>query len=113
MRKYPQNLSHKFVIHFNSVLLTKRITRRRVMNYYGLPEFIAYSMLLGISYNLIRQKREERLQYWLIGWELILVHSAIFMLFPPTYPFDVVARGTLILAGQSFILAAFYQEPTT
>jgi diguanylate cyclase (GGDEF)-like protein len=83
------------------------------MNYYGLPEFIAYSMLLGISYNLIRQKREERLQYWLIGWELILVHSAIFMLFPPAYPFDVVARGTLILAGQSFILAAFYQEPTT
>jgi hypothetical protein len=42
------------------------------MNFYGLPEFIAYSMLLGISYNLIRQKQEERLQYWLIGWNLIL-----------------------------------------
>jgi diguanylate cyclase (GGDEF)-like protein len=83
------------------------------MNFYGLPEFIAYSMLLGISYNLIRQKQEERLKYWLIGWDLILVHSAIFMLLPPTYPFDVLARGTLIVAGQSFILAAFYQEPTT
>jgi diguanylate cyclase (GGDEF)-like protein len=83
------------------------------MNFYGLPEFIAYSMLLGISYNLIRQKQEERLQYWLIGWNLILVHSAIFMLAPPNYPFDVLARATLILAGQSFILAAFHQEPTT
>jgi diguanylate cyclase len=83
------------------------------MNFYGLPEFIAYSMLLGISFVLMRQKREERLRYWLIGWVLILLHASIFMLFVQKFPFDVLARGTLTLAGQSFILAAFYQQPTT
>jgi hypothetical protein len=83
------------------------------MNLYGLPEFVAYSMLLCISCVLIRQKKEERLGYWLIGWALIFIHSAIFMLFPQAFPFDVLARATLTLAGQAFILAAFYREPTT
>jgi diguanylate cyclase (GGDEF)-like protein len=83
------------------------------MNFYGLPEFIAYSMLLGMSYNLIRQKKDERLRYWLTGWILIFLHSAIFMLFPQSFPFDVLARGTLAVAGQAFILAAFHQRPKT
>ena len=83
------------------------------MNFYGLPEFIAYSMLLGISYNLIRQKKEERRRYWLIGWTLIFLHAAIFMLFPQAFPFNVIARGTLAMAGQAFILAAFHQRLRT
>jgi diguanylate cyclase (GGDEF)-like protein len=82
------------------------------MNFYGLPEFIAYTMLLGIAYVLIRQEKQERLRYWLVGWGLVFLHSAIFMLFAPQFPFDVLARGTLALAGQAFILAAFHQEPT-
>jgi diguanylate cyclase (GGDEF)-like protein len=83
------------------------------MNLYGLPEFVAYSMLLGISYVLIKRGKEERLRYWLVGWALIFLHSAIFMLFFQVFPFDVLARGTLMLAGQAFILAAFYQRATT
>lgn len=82
-------------------------------NFYGLPEFISYSILLGISLVLIRQKQEIRLRFWLSGWLLVLLHAGIFMLLPPSFPFDVLARGTLALAGQVFILAAYYQGPAT
>jgi diguanylate cyclase (GGDEF)-like protein len=81
-------------------------------NFYGLPEFVSYSILLGISLVLIRQKREVRLRYWLAGWLLVLLHAGIFMLLPQSFPFDVLARGTLALAGQVFVLAAYYQGPT-
>ncbi len=79
------------------------------MNFYGLPEFISYGILVGIACALIRQKRDARLRYWLAGWVLVLLHAAIFMLSPAQFPFDVVARGTLILAGEAFILAAYCQ----
>lgn len=82
-------------------------------NFYGLPGFISYSILLGISLVLIRQKQETRLRYWMGGWLLILLHSSIFMLLPSRFPFDLLARGTLALAGQVFILAAYYQGPAT
>jgi diguanylate cyclase (GGDEF)-like protein len=82
-------------------------------NFYGLPEFVSYSILLGISMALIRQKQEIRLRYWLFGWLLILLHAGIFMLLPPIFPFDTIARGTLALAGQTFLLAAYHQRPAT
>jgi diguanylate cyclase (GGDEF)-like protein len=82
-------------------------------NFYGLPEFVSYSILLGISLVLIRQKREIRLRYWLAGWLLVLLHAGIFMLLPQNYPFDVLGRGTLALAGQVFVLAAYYQGAAT
>jgi diguanylate cyclase (GGDEF)-like protein len=80
------------------------------MNFYGLPGFIAYSMLLGMAYALISQEKQERLRYWLAGWSLIFLHAAIFMLLPQKPPFDILARGTLAVAGQAFILAAFFQD---
>jgi diguanylate cyclase (GGDEF)-like protein len=83
------------------------------MNFYGLPGFVAYSMLLGIAYVLLRQERQDGLRYWLTGWSLVFLHAAVFMLAPPSFPFDVLARGTLALAGQAFILAAFYQAPAS
>lgn len=76
------------------------------MNLYGLPEFIAYAILVGMACVLIRQQRNARLRYWLAAWVLILVHAGIFMLAPSTFPFDVLGRATLTLAGQVFILAA-------
>lgn len=79
------------------------------VNFYGLPEFVSYSILLGISLVLIRQKQEVRLRYWRLGWLLVLAHAAIFMLLPQDFPFDVAGRGTLALAGQMFILAAYHR----
>jgi diguanylate cyclase (GGDEF)-like protein len=82
-------------------------------NFYGLPEFVSYCILLGISLALIRQKREIRLRFWLAGWLLVLLHAGIFMLLRQSFPFDVLARGTLALAGQVFVLAAYYQGSAT
>ena len=79
------------------------------VNFYGLPEFVSYSILLGISLVLIRQKQEVRLRYWRLGWLLVLAHAAIFMLLPQDFPFDVAGLGTLALAGQMFILAAYHR----
>jgi diguanylate cyclase (GGDEF)-like protein len=76
------------------------------LNLYGLPEFVAYAMLVGMACVLIRERRDARLRYWLVGWVIILVHAGIFMLLPSTFPFDVLARGLLTLAGQTFMLAA-------
>lgn len=84
------------------------------IDFYGLPEFIAYFILWCISLALIRQQRQEpRMKYWFYGWLLILLHSGIFMLFPSVFPFAELARGTLALAGQMFILAAYFQGPAT
>jgi diguanylate cyclase (GGDEF)-like protein len=83
------------------------------MNFYGLPEFISYSIIVGIACALIKQKKDTRLQYWLVGWVLILLHAGIFKLLPQRFPFDIVARGTLTVAGQIFILAAYYQAERT
>ena len=77
------------------------------MNFYGLPEFVTYAILVGIACVLIRQKQDAQLRFWLVGWVLILVHAGIFMLLPEQFPFDVLARGTLTVAGQIFILAAY------
>ncbi len=77
------------------------------MNFYGLPEFVSYSILVGIACVLIGQKEDARLRYWLAGWMLILFHAGIFMLAPPQFPFDVLARGTLTIAGQTLILEAY------
>ncbi len=82
-----------------------------MMNFYGIPEFVSYSILLGISFVLIRQKSEIRLKYWLFGWLLILLHSAIFMLLEQSFPYDVLGRATLAMAGQAFIIAAYHQRP--
>ena len=78
-----------------------------LINPYGLPEFISYSVLVAIACVLIRQQQDAQLRYWLAGWILILLHAGIFMLLPAQFPFDVLARGTLTIAGQAFMLAAY------
>lgn len=66
-------------------------------------------MLLGISYVLIQQEKEERLRYWTVGWGLIFLHAALFMLFPQALPFDAIARATLMASAQAFALAAYFR----
>ncbi|MEZ0054462.1 diguanylate cyclase (GGDEF)-like protein [Mycobacterium sp. MAA66] len=80
------------------------------MNLYGLPEFGAYTLLVAIACVLIYQRPSYSLGYWLAGWVLIVIHAGIFMLMPAQLPYDLVGRGTLALAGQAFLLAAFYQS---
>jgi diguanylate cyclase (GGDEF)-like protein len=67
-------------------------------------------LLVAIACTLIYQRPSYSLGYWLTGWVLIVIHAAIFMLMPAHPPYDLLGRGTLTLAGQAFILAAFYQS---
>lgn len=80
------------------------------MNFYGLPEFVAYTILVGIAVGLIRQDHSIHLRYWLVGWIIVLLHAALFMLVIPGYVADVVGRGLLAAAGLAFMLAAYYQQ---
>ena len=88
-------------------------TNLLTFNLYGLPEFFSYSILLGISFALIGKKQEISLRFWRSGWLIILVHSAFFLLFSGSTVYDVLTAGSLILASQFFILAAYYQGQKT
>ncbi len=83
------------------------------MNFYGFPEFISYSILVGIAVVLIRQNQAAHLKYWLTGWILILLHAGIYMLLIPGFVEDVLGRGLLALAGLAFMMAAYYQQLMT
>jgi diguanylate cyclase (GGDEF)-like protein len=80
------------------------------MNLYGLPEFLSYSIIVGIAVVLIRQDRSSHLRYWLIGWIIVLIHAGIYMLLVPGLVEDVFGRGLLAGAGLAFMLAAYYQQ---
>jgi diguanylate cyclase (GGDEF)-like protein len=80
------------------------------MNFYGLPEFFSYAILVGIAVVLIRQDRSTHLRYWLSGWIIVLLHAAIYMLVIPGYIQNIVGRGLLAAAGFAFMLAAYYQQ---
>jgi len=82
-------------------------------NFYGLPEFFSYCILLGISFALIGKKQEISLKFWRTGWVIILIHSAFFLLFSGSTIYDILTSASLILASQFFILAAYYQGNKT
>ncbi len=83
------------------------------MNLYGLPEFVAYSLLVGMACVLLQKDKSAPLRFWLLGWVIVLIHSGIFMLLPFRFPYDVLGRGTLIVGGQSFLLASYYHSGRT
>jgi len=83
------------------------------LNFYGLPEFISYSILVGIAVVLIRQVQAAHLKYWLAGWIIILLHAGIYMLLIPGFVENVLGRGLLALAGLAFMMAAYYQQSGT
>jgi two-component system sensor histidine kinase/response regulator len=80
------------------------------MNLYGLPEFLSYSILVGIAVILIRQDQSIHLKYWLAGWVIVLLHTCIYMLLLPGFIQDVIGRGLLASAGLAFMIAAYYQQ---
>ncbi len=80
------------------------------MNFFGLPEFVSYAIIVGIAVELMRQDKGAHLKYWLAGWIIILLHAGVFMLLIPGLVEDVLGRGLLALAGLAFLLAAYYQK---
>jgi diguanylate cyclase (GGDEF)-like protein len=81
------------------------------MNYYNLPEFISYAILVGIALALIREhKKQVYLRYWLAGWIIILMHAGVYMLIIPDFIANLIGRGLLASAGLAFMAAANWKS---
>ena len=44
------------------------------MNFSALPDFVAIGGLVAVFWTLLRRTRQSRLNFWLVGWVLLLVH---------------------------------------
>lgn len=44
------------------------------MNYSVVPDFVAIGGLIAVFWTLLRRIRQSRLNFWLVGWILLLVH---------------------------------------
>ncbi|MGH8291104.1 MAG: putative bifunctional diguanylate cyclase/phosphodiesterase [Steroidobacteraceae bacterium] len=44
------------------------------MNFSVLPDFVAIGGLIAVFWTLLRRTRQSRLNFWLVGWGLLLVH---------------------------------------
>jgi diguanylate cyclase len=44
------------------------------VNFSVLPDFVAIGGLIAVFWTLLRRTRQSRLNFWLVGWALLLVH---------------------------------------
>ncbi len=44
------------------------------MNFSVLPDFVAIGGLIAVFWTLLRRTRQSRLNFWLVGWVLLLIH---------------------------------------
>jgi diguanylate cyclase len=44
------------------------------VNFSVLPDFVAIGGLIAVFWTLLRRTRQSRLNFWLVGWGLLLVH---------------------------------------
>jgi diguanylate cyclase len=44
------------------------------VNFSALPDFVAIGGLIAVFWTLLRRTRQSRLNFWLVGWVLLLVH---------------------------------------
>ena len=44
------------------------------VNFSALPDFVAIGGLVAVFWTLLRRTRQSRLNFWLVGWVLLLVH---------------------------------------
>lgn len=44
------------------------------MNFSVVPDFVAIGGLIAVFWTLLRRTRESRLNFWLVGWVMLLIH---------------------------------------
>ncbi len=44
------------------------------MNFSVVPDFVAIGGLIAVFWTLLRRTRESRLNFWLVGWGMLLIH---------------------------------------
>jgi diguanylate cyclase (GGDEF)-like protein len=73
------------------------------LNFNALPALIALAILVGVFAAISRQHTGERVQFWLVGWALVLLRSVV-QFAHVGYPHW--AKGSLSIALNSLVLAS-------
>ncbi|MGH8294005.1 MAG: putative bifunctional diguanylate cyclase/phosphodiesterase [Steroidobacteraceae bacterium] len=80
------------------------------MNFSAVPDFVAIGGVIAVFWTLLRRTRQSRLNFWLVGWLLLLVHIiAQFVAQNTAGSADgaySVAVAMLVLIANSFIWAS-------
>ena len=80
------------------------------MNFSVLPDFVAIGGLIAVFGTLLRRTRQSRLNFWLVGWVLLLVHIlAQFVAQNTSGSANVaysVAVSMLVMTANAFIWAS-------
>lgn len=79
------------------------------MNFSILPNLIALAILVGVFWAISRKATTERLDLWLAGWFLVLLHFCASFLTPISQPWNnimtAVSLDALILAAIAFVIS--------
>lgn len=80
------------------------------VNFSVLPDFVAIGGLIAVFWTLLRRTRQSRLNFWLVGWALLLVHIVALFVAQNTAGSAngaySVAVSMLILTANAFIWAS-------
>jgi len=79
------------------------------MNYMILPNLIALAILVGVFWAISRKASNDRLDLWLAGWFLVLLHFFAQFLTPvgqaSNRVLTTISLDALILAGTAFLIS--------
>jgi diguanylate cyclase (GGDEF)-like protein len=80
------------------------------VNYSVVPDFVAIGGLIAVFWTLLRRTGESRLNFWLVGWVLLLIHIVAEFVARntpgPAYGAWSVAVAMLILTANAFLWAS-------
>ncbi|GAB2578046.1 GGDEF domain-containing protein [Dyella jejuensis] len=80
------------------------------MNFSVVPDFVAISGLIGVFGSLLRRTRQTRLNYWLVGWIMLLIHIAAQFVCQNSEGdasgANAISVSMLVLAANAFIWAS-------
>lgn len=80
------------------------------MNFSVLPDFVAIGGLIAVFWTLLRRTRQSRLNFWLVGWVLLMVHIVALFVAQNTSGSAngaySVAVGMLVVIASAFVWAS-------
>ena len=80
------------------------------MNFSVLPDFVAIGGLIAVFWTLLRRTRQSRLNVWLVGWVLLLIHIVALFVAQNTQGSAngaySVAVAMLVMIANAFIWAS-------
>ena len=87
----------------------RRVPGIRV-NYSVVPDFVAIGGLIAVFWTLLRRTRQSRLNFWLVGWVLLLIHIVALFVVDNTHgganAAESVAVAMLVIIANTFMWAS-------